>query len=136
MKPEEIVRQLLVCDMIGRFGFPRELVAIEKEIATLPHLQGRTLPKRRLDVICFAKLKETLYPLLLVECKAVPLSQKTLEQVFGYNYYVEASFIAIANGDGLIMMDRIGERVIHGLLPYAELVAHAMDSREKSLSSF
>ncbi len=138
MKPEEIVRQALLLEMTEKFGFPRELIGVEREISTLPHLKGAKIPKRRFDLVCFAgKIHKDfpLYPLLLIECKAITLSEKALQQVLGYNYYVEAYFVAIANGQGVVMCDRKGEIVRNGLMPYSELARYAMDSREKSLSS-
>ncbi len=137
MKPEEIVRQSLLLEMTLKFGFPRELIAIEKEISTLPHLQGKKIPKRRFDLVCFSgniHKEFPLFPLILIECKAIDLSEKALQQVLGYNYYVGAYFIAIANGQGVIMCDRNGEIVKNELMPYAELVRLAVDAREKSLS--
>lgn len=128
MLPEEIVRQSLIHDMINRLGFPKELIVIEKEMSELPHLRGKGVPKRRIDLLCFTKKGEILYPLLLVECKAIPLRDRALEQVFGYNYYVGARFVAIANGQGIVMIDGNGENVRHELLSYRELAG------EESLS--
>ncbi len=121
MKPEEQIRQNLIRDMIDRLGFPKELIVIEKELAELPHLREKKVPKRRIDLVCFTKKGDILYPLLLVECKAIPLSDRALEQVFGYNYYVGARFVAIANDQGIIMIDGNGENVRHELLSYREL---------------
>ena len=33
----------------------------------------------------------------MIECKAVKLSQAVLNQVIGYNYYMKACFVAVAN---------------------------------------
>ncbi len=139
MTPEEIVRQNLIHDMTQKLGYPRELIGVEREISQLPHLNGKTIPKRRFDIVCFTgKIHKEfpLYPLLLVECKAIPLSEKALSQVLGYNYYVGAYFVAIANSQGVILVDRKGEMIRNGLMHYRELIASAMDTREKSLSSF
>ena len=40
MKPEEIVRQELLLEMTQKFGFPRELIGLERELSMLPHLKG------------------------------------------------------------------------------------------------
>ena len=138
MKPEEIVRQALIVEMTKNLGFPKQLISVEREISTLPHLQGKKIPKRRFDIICFASSVEKdlpLYPLLLVECKAIALSESALAQVFGYNYYVKAHFIALANREGVVLVDRKGEMVRNGLLPYKELICLAMAAGKKSLSS-
>jgi Type I restriction enzyme R protein N terminus (HSDR_N) len=67
----------------------------------MPHLQH--LPdslERRVDVVCFARSihpSYALYPLLLAECKAGPLSPQAVEQALGYNAHVGAHFVLLAN---------------------------------------
>jgi hypothetical protein len=102
-KPEEVIRQNLILEMI-KLGFPKNLMCIEKELSQLPHLQGKSFSsyKRRLDIICFAKKihsKHELYPLLMIECKAFKVTPKTIEQVLGYNHYVQAYFVSVATLD-------------------------------------
>lgn len=96
--PEELIRQRLIRYMIDKLGYLPSLIAIEKQLAQLPHLHATPLAKianRRLDVVVFAK--GTLLPLLLIECKAVPLTPAFAQQVIGYNAYVRAPYIALAN---------------------------------------
>jgi Type I restriction enzyme R protein N terminus (HSDR_N) len=96
--PEEVVRQRLIRWMVEELGFPSHLMAIEKELAQLPHLQNLPLaqiPKRRLDLLVFSP--KDLSPLLMIECKATTLSSKSIRQLIGYNYFVKASFICLAN---------------------------------------
>lgn len=100
--PEELVRQNLIAQMVHSLHYPIPLLSIEYPLEQLPHLASSALaiPDRRPDLICFAKNihpDHALYPLLLVECKAVPLTSKVLQQVAGYNYFVQAYFIAIVN---------------------------------------
>ncbi|MBI5346761.1 MAG: type I restriction enzyme HsdR N-terminal domain-containing protein [Chlamydiae bacterium] len=88
--------------MILELGFPKGLIAVEKELDTLPYLQGGVLNKRRADIICFAKNihpKHELYPLLMIECKAVKITKETLNQLKGYNHFVKALFISMANDE-------------------------------------
>jgi len=106
-QPEEVARQKLILKMINEFGYPKSLLAIEKELCRLPHLKNTNFKpkKRRADIICFAKNihpNYLLYPLLMIECKACYLDKKTIEQVLGYNYYVKAYFVAIANENEII----------------------------------
>ena len=138
MRPEDLIRQVLVDQMVNRFGYPKELLGIEKELSSFPHLKGIKVPKRRFDLVCFStqiSQKYPLYPLLLVECKAIPLSINALDQVLGYNFYVDASFVAIATGQGLLIADQNGEIVRDGLIPYQELAGLALAAREKPVSS-
>lgn len=96
--PEELVRQKVLQVMITQLGFPKELLAVEKQLSQLPHLQEiASLPNRRIDILCFAKgIHPTypLYPLLLVECKEG--DQDAEPQVLGYNSFIKAPFVAIA----------------------------------------
>lgn len=104
--PEEHVRQRLIQHLINDLGFPRGGIAVEMPLVQMPHLQGRGLvvPDRRADIVCFStdnNVRGTLVPLLMVECKAVPLTSKVLQQVTGYNHFVQATFIAVANAEEL-----------------------------------
>lgn len=86
--------------MVQQLHYPKELIAVEKEIASLPHLACcKGLPRRRLDIVCFAKgihPEHSLYPLLVIECKGVVIAQKAIQQVIGYNAFVKARFIGLA----------------------------------------
>lgn len=92
--PEEQVRQAWLDILINKLQYPASIIAVEKALEQLPHLQGQAVPQRRADIICFG---HNLEPLLLIECKAVPLTQKVIDQVVGYNYYLRSKYIAIAN---------------------------------------
>ena len=100
--PEEIVRQKLLFGMINGLGYPINLIAVEKDLDSLEHLKNsKSFIGRRADIICFAKNihpEHMLCPLLMIECKAKYLNQKTVQQVLGYNHFVKAYFVAISNG--------------------------------------
>jgi len=83
--------------MVEELRYPKELLAVEKELKTLPNLTATVFPKRRIDLLCFAKKETDLFPLLLIECKDEPLSHEALNQVVAYNTFVQASFVAIVN---------------------------------------
>ncbi|NGX35963.1 MAG: hypothetical protein K1000chlam1_00799 [Candidatus Anoxychlamydiales bacterium] len=105
--PEEIVRQKYLSLMIDKLGFSKSLIAVEKDLRLLPHLQEKdfTKVKRRADIISFAKdihPSYSIYPLLMIECKACKLSKDTISQVLGYNHFVGAYFVSIANGYEII----------------------------------
>ena len=91
-----------VTKMVEQLGFPHALIAIEKELSHLPHLAGiekKQIPKRRADVLCFAKdihKDFPLYPLLMIECKVSRITSAHLRQVIGYNESVKAFYIAVA----------------------------------------
>lgn len=99
--PEERVRQALLKKMTEELGFPAHLLAVEKALHQFPHLaQKRALPDCRVDIACFASNifpGRELSPLLIIECKAVPITGSALEQVIGYNYFCEAPYVAVAN---------------------------------------
>jgi hypothetical protein len=98
--PEEAVRQRLLRIMLDEKGFPKHLLAVEVELARLPHLIERSsLPDRRADILCFSRgihPHYPFYPLLLVECKGHDASSAAFEQAWGYNRHVQAPFVAVA----------------------------------------
>lgn len=109
VQPEEEVRQKLIHFLTERLRFPLSGLAVEKALHQMPHLalSGKEpLPDRRADIVSFAKgihPEHDLYPLLLIECKAVPLNQGVIQQVLGYNRHLGAYFVAIANADEVQM---------------------------------
>lgn len=101
--PEEMIRQFLIRHMVENLHYPQSHFIIEKSLHQFPHLNPANLhamPSRRVDVILLAKdlhPNYPLYPLLLIECKAVPITAKTMRQVLGYNHYLRAYFVAVSN---------------------------------------
>lgn len=83
--------------MIDSGGYPKGLIGVELSLSSLPHLieSKSKLPRRRADIIVFSS--NTHLPLVLVECKAVPLNDATISQAVGYNLFVKAPFIILAN---------------------------------------
>lgn len=104
LHPEEELRRQLLIWMVEKGGYPRELLAVEKELSQLPHLIGRQdLPQRRADLLCFSKDIHSLYPLfplLLIECKAQQAGLEAKQQALGYNHYVQAPYVAVASRQG------------------------------------
>ncbi|GAB4235483.1 MAG: type I restriction enzyme HsdR N-terminal domain-containing protein [Chlamydiales bacterium] len=101
-QPEERVRQCLLKAMVEELGYPKEQISIEKSLSQMPHLHlsNVKLPNRRADIVCFSKnihQDYPLWPLLVIECKAHQFSEEVKQQVKGYNYFLKAFFIAIAN---------------------------------------
>lgn len=132
--PEERVRQRLLQYMISELGFPAPLITVEQPIRLIPGLDvsySRRVPDRRADIVCFAKNKDqALVPLLLVECKAVPLTSKVINQVLGYNHFVRSRFIALVNQDEIRMgwydEKKGGYEFIDFLPSYASLVSQGL----------
>lgn len=97
--PEECVRVDLLHKMFT-LGYPKHLIRVEVALkpSVLTHaVKDSKAPRRRLDIVCYQKSGHSFTPLLLVECKACALSNATLRQVIGYNYYLKAPFICVAN---------------------------------------
>lgn len=115
--PEELVRQHWLQMMVRKLNFPSHLIAVEKELKTLPHLDGIAVPQRRIDILCF---DPTLVPLLLIECKDEKLSQAAMDQAISYNTFINAPFVAIVNQGAIRLQTAQGEM---GTLPnYFELM--------------
>lgn len=134
--PEEIVRQQLIRRMVEELGYPAALMAVEKELSTLPHLALTTsLPQKRADLLCFApKIHPNypLYPLLLIECKRTTPNAAALEQLLGYNAFVQAPFVALASPEGIQVApysrEALSRRWLTTLPSYGELVGLCMRS--------
>ncbi len=130
--PEELIRQGILNQMIDELGYPSALISVEKEIHQLPHLANKREkpPLRRADIIAFAKDLHPnfeLYPLLMIECKAVRLSEKAIQQVMGYNHYVQAFYVTVSNGKqiwtGWFNPQSKGYQFVDKIPPYKDLLA-------------
>lgn len=100
--PEEMVRQRLLLKLTQQLSFPSAHIAVEVSLQQLSQLASSPIraPHRRADIVCFANALEAgqgLSPLLLIECKAVPLNDRVIRQTTGYNRYVKAHFVAVIN---------------------------------------
>lgn len=129
--PEEIVRQRFIAYLSAQKGFPLATLAVEKELGLVQPVTATKAPERRADIVCFAKgihPNHDLYPLLLVECKAVPLTKKVVAQVTGYNHYLQAYFVAIVNDTEVITGWRDGDKhvFIEGMPSYEALRTSAI----------
>lgn len=124
--PEENVRQKLLGLMISELGFPKAWICVEQPLRDLPHLASvkTSVPARRADIICYAQ--GINHPLILIECKAVALTAKTERQLIGYNHYVRAPFVCLANQETILTgwkdKGQGGYRFIPGLPPCIELL--------------
>ncbi|MBI5274647.1 MAG: type I restriction enzyme HsdR N-terminal domain-containing protein [Chlamydiales bacterium] len=97
--PEELVRQYWIQVMVQELHFPINSLVVEKTLKEIPllALPKRKIPNRRFDLICFHQKETEIKPLMMVEFKATSLSEDVFSQVIGYNFYIQAAFIAIAN---------------------------------------
>lgn len=103
---EEAIRRFWIKIMIEELGFPKNLIAVEKELSKLPHIQHlpkESIPKRRIDIVIFAKENDALFPLLLIECKAVSLIPRFFTQALSYNVVVKAPYVALANKERFLL---------------------------------
>lgn len=128
--PEERVRQRLIQWMTSSLGYPASLLAVERGLQQMPHLSltPKRCPTRRADLLCFGNNihpQHALYPLLLVECKAHPITAKCIQQLLGYNYFVQAYFVAIVNGTEIKISSYRTPHFLPGLPEYHTLLAWA-----------
>lgn len=91
------MRQAWILHMIGPLGYPKGLLSVEKGIDTVS-LGEKS--QRRLDILVFTPGGDGLVPLLILECKAESLGPSAEKQVLGYNYFIQAPFVAIASKHG------------------------------------
>ena len=78
--------------------------------------QDQKLPLRRVDILVFGKNIHPLYPLyplLMIECKKDKLTEAALQQVIGYNYHVQAYFVAVAGRDEIrvVFQDKKSQKI-------------------------
>lgn len=105
--PEELVRQKVLHLMIDSLGYPESGFAIEQSLHSMPHLQAfpkSHFPNRRADILFFGSNihpHHSLYPLLLIECKAANLTVNAISQAISYNYYLQALMVAVAGKNEL-----------------------------------
>ncbi|MDD3739769.1 MAG: type I restriction enzyme HsdR N-terminal domain-containing protein [Bacteroidales bacterium] len=108
--PEEWVRQNLLKFLVSEFGFPVNLVSVEKSLS----VAGR---KYRFDALIYNK---EFKPLMIIECKApsVSLKQEVFDQIWNYNYKIGAPYFFITNGLTIVM----GECVKNGGVKFFEKI--------------
>jgi len=90
LTPEEWVRQHLLLYLIEAKKVPASLIAVEKSMK----LNGLI---KRADVAVFENNGKAI---MLIECKApeVQISQKTFEQIAGYNMVYGVKYLLVSNG--------------------------------------
>ena len=89
---EADVRNALIHMLVENLGFPRAWLAVEKELKEFADARA---PRRRIDLLAYGMVGNTLIPLLLIECKRETVDAAA-EQVIGYNAFVRAPFVALA----------------------------------------
>jgi hypothetical protein len=90
LTPEEWVRQHVLHYLVNNCGYPKALIAIEKNIDVNGQL-------RRYDAVIFSR---NVVPVMVVECKApnVTLGQQVLDQIFAYNQNLNVEYLLVSNG--------------------------------------
>lgn len=111
--PEELVRQSVIKSLVLQYHIPESLIIVEKELASLPYLNPAiTIPKRRIDILCLKNVQIAsgnfdLIPWIMIECKAVPINQKAIRQLVGYNSYLGAQVLGIVNQDSSFFITEV-----------------------------
>jgi len=91
---EEWVRQNLVAYLVKGLHYPKEAIAVEKEIL----VNGL---KKRFDILVYDAGHQ---PWMMIECKApgVALGEAVLQQVLRYHIALPVAWIIITNGTSTI----------------------------------
>lgn len=113
-KPEEIVRQLYLRKLTEEYGYPRERIALEKQV----HF-GSTVHEKAADIVVWEK-DTTDTPYIIVECKK-PRRKDGLEQLKSY-CNAEGSPIGVwTNGGETIYLHREDPNLFRNLegIPHA-----------------
>lgn len=90
LTPEEWVRQNVLEFLVKEKGYPKDWIAVEKEI----NINGL---KRRYDALVYNK-NEDVY--LLIEFKApkIKIDEKVFSQIAAYNFKLKAPYLLVSNG--------------------------------------
>ncbi len=93
LTPEEWVRQHLVRTLVEVLGYPRGLLAVEKQVEAVGG-------PRRADLVAYGRGSAPPRPVLIAECKApsVALGQAVFDQVSRYNTVTLAPHLVVTNG--------------------------------------
>lgn len=93
LTPEEWVRQHLIRTLVDVLGYPRGLLAVEKQVDAVGG-------PRRADLVAYDRGSTAPRPLLIAECKApsVALGQAVFDQVSRYNTVTLAPHLVVTNG--------------------------------------
>lgn len=106
LTPEEWVRQHVLYYLTEIKGYPKSLIAVEKQLVV------NTL-KKRFDILVFNKQG---LPEIIVECKSpsIKISQHTFDQIARYNLKLNASYLMVTNGLShyFCNLDNINEQYI------------------------
>ena len=105
--------------MLGPLAYPKGLIGVEKSLSQI--VKGSSV--RRADIVAFGKIKDSLVPLLLVECKAETIDEDSYCQIHGYNSFLAAPFLCLAHSGGIrTFWKELGAiRSVPFLPPYAQL---------------
>ena len=109
---EEKVRQSLISHMCNHLQYPLSLISVEKKLSDLvksgQSANLQLIPSRRIDIVVYAKSinpAEPISPLLLIECKADSIDYKAMSQVYGYNFFIGAPFIAVVSSATILFQN-------------------------------
>ena len=100
------MRQNFIQYLIQIKKYPASLIAVEKEIAV-----GEL--RKRFDLVIYKNDK----PWMIVECKqmGVQLSHSTISQVLSYNSKIQATYIAVTNGNNTILWQIQLDKIIDAI---------------------
>lgn len=106
LTPEEWVRQHVLYYLTEIKGYPKSLIAVEKQLVV-------NALKKRFDILVFNKQG---LPEIIVECKSpsIKISQHTFDQIARYNLKLNASYLMVTNGLShyFCNLDNINEQYI------------------------
>ncbi len=106
LTPEEWVRQHILHFLIFEKGYPKSLIAVEKQLTI------NTLIKR-FDILVF---NTKGLPHLIIECKApkVKITQDAFDQIARYNLKLNAEYLMVSNGLNhyFCMLDTVHEQYV------------------------
>lgn len=100
---EEWVRQNFVAYLIKALHYPKELIALEKELL----LNGL---KKRFDILVY---DTNWQPWMMIECKApsISLDESVLQQLLRYCITIPVTYVVLTNGVNTIGWQKAGGKL-------------------------
>ncbi len=101
LTPEEEVRQQLIKELSGGYGYPLQLMSCEYPLTV-------NKVRYRGDLVVFDK---NTNPLLIAECKSpdVKINREIFEQILRYNFALKVKFLLVTNGNDTFLARIEGE---------------------------
>ncbi len=109
LTPEEWVRQNFIQYLIQEKKYPKDRIAVEKQIITHEN-------KSRFDIVVYDKNTK---PWMIIECKnlLIELDNKVIQQILNYQSIIQCKYLIVTNGNDAFVWDTIKNKKVEKNIP-------------------